>query len=150
MSHHDFGMSEHSQPYGVELGRWVRERRTALRMTQEQVAEQSGVEVDPNWLAQLESGRKKGLPDRAFLDGIAFALKTPLTDVLRGAGVLPVDVEASPENAAGSETMHALIDMIDWTRDTTSRENVEGLLRLILERQRASSGSGSAPVLDRA
>ena len=149
-THSDSAMDESGQHYGIELGRWVRGRRQSLRMTQEEVAERIGPETDPNYITQLENGRKKNLPDTTFLIGIAEALRTSVTDVLRGAGVLPIDVDAMPDQAPGSATMHALIDMIDWTRDTTSRENVEGLLRLILDRQRASAGSAVTPAPDRA
>ena len=143
--HHSVGLWNQGAPMeaqGVELGRWVRARRTALGMTQEQVAARMEMDIDPNYLAQMESGRKKALPDTEILLGLSQALRVSMTDVLRGAGVLPVDVEAQPESAPGSATIHALVDMIDWTANPENRLNVEGLLRLILERQSAT-GSGS-------
>ena len=140
-----------TQQFGVELGRWVRQRREALGMTAEQVWTRMEMPSgESNWIAQIENGRRKKLPDFDYLNGLAVALRVPVTEVLRGAGVLPIDVEEAPEHAPGSATMHALIDMIDWTRDTSSRENVEGLLRLILDRQRANAGSAVTPAPDRA
>ena len=121
---------------GVELGRWVRAKRTALGMTQEQVAARMEMDIDPNTIAQLESGRRKGLPDTDYLIGLAQALRVSVTEVLRGAGVLPVDLEQAPEIAPGSATIHALVDMIDWTADQRTRDHVEGLLQIIRQGQK--------------
>jgi transcriptional regulator with XRE-family HTH domain len=128
----------------MELGRWVKARRAALGMTQEQVWQRMELDIDQNFLAHLESGRKKSLPDTPVLIALSGALNVTVTEVLRGAGILPVDVEQPPEHAPGSATMHALVDLIDWTTNPANRENVEGLLRLILERQQAAT-SGRAP-----
>lgn len=135
--------------HGVELGRWIRERRTRLGLTQEQIAERSEPAIDPNYIAQIENGRKKALPDTDILVGLSMALGVTMTDILRGAGVLPVDVTESEERAPGSQTIHALVDLIDWTVSPENRMNVEGLLRLILDRQRPSSARSGAPTGDR-
>jgi transcriptional regulator with XRE-family HTH domain len=138
------GASVERRDHGVELGRWVRARRESLKLTTEQLWERTDLEGDFNYISQLENGRRKKLPDFEILSGLAQALNVTVTEVLRGAGILPVDVEQPPEHAPGSATMHALVDMIDWTTNPANRENVEGLLRLILERQQAAT-SGRAP-----
>jgi transcriptional regulator with XRE-family HTH domain len=123
--------------HGAQLGRWVAQRRDAIGMTQQQVWER--MEPSPptsNWISKLEVGRIQNLPEFDLLNALSVALRVPVTEVLRGAGVLPEGVDQAPEIAPGSTTMHALVDMIDWTRDQTSREDVEGLLRLILDRQK--------------
>lgn len=150
-TNHDSRMNERETRHGVQLGQWVRARRTALGMTQEQVWDRMGAPGgDMNWITHLEGGRRKSLPDTDYLVALSEALRTTMTDVLRGAGVLPIDVEETSEHAPGSQTMHALVDMIDWTMSPDNRQNVEDLLRVILNRQRASSDSAGAPVLDRA
>lgn len=134
-------MDEPVSQHGVELGRWVRQRREAIGLTQEQVWDRMEIErASANWMSKLESGRVKSLPDTDYLVGLAQALRTTVTDVLRGAGVLPIDVEETSEQAPGSQTIHALVDMIDWTVSPDNRANVEGLLRLILDRQSPASG----------
>jgi transcriptional regulator with XRE-family HTH domain len=122
---------------GIQLGKWVRARRDALGMSQEDVWRRMEVEnVAANWISKLETGRVRYLPDHELLHALSVALRVPVTEVLRGAGVLPVDVEAAQESAPGSATIHALVDMIDWTDNPANRQNVEGLLQLILERQK--------------
>jgi transcriptional regulator with XRE-family HTH domain len=123
--------------HGRHLGRWVAQRRNNLGMSQELVWKRMGLQHGSmNWVTKLETGKIGKLPDQEYLEALSEALKVPVTEVLRGAGVLPEGVDQAPEIAPGSTTMHALIDMIDWTRDQTSREDVEGLLRLILDRQK--------------
>lgn len=128
--------------HGVELGRWVRQRRENLGMSQAEVAERMSIdmEVDQNWVTQLENGRRKGMLDFEVIAAIAAALRVSVTDVLRGAGYYPTDAEQPPEIAPGSHAIHALVDLIDWTRNPANRSNVEGLLRSIREDQRPSSG----------
>jgi hypothetical protein len=110
-------MAKRASGLGGQLGRWVASRRENLGLTQ-------------------QTGRIQNLPDFDQINALSEALRVPVTEVLRGAGVLPEGVDQAPEIAPGSTTMHALIDMIDWTRDQTSREDVEGLLRVILDRQK--------------
>jgi transcriptional regulator with XRE-family HTH domain len=130
-------MAKRASGLGGQLGRWVASRRENLGLTQQEVWER----MDPppptaNWVSKLETGRIQNLPDFDQINALSEALRVPVTEVLRGAGVLPEGVDQAPEIAPGSTTMHALIDMIDWTRDQTSREDVEGLLRVILDRQK--------------
>lgn len=134
--------------YGLELGRWVRERRNALGLTQAQLAERMSYEfeVDTNWVSGLEAGRRKSLPDFKYLEALASGLGVLVTDVQRGAGVLPVDVEQPLTHAPGSATIHALVDMIDWVRDPNRREAAESLLRTFLEQdQRGASRREGSP-----
>jgi transcriptional regulator with XRE-family HTH domain len=104
-------------------------------MTQAQVAERMEADVDTNWITQLELGRKKGLPEWTYLHGLSLALRVPVTEIHRAAGQMPEGMEAAPEMAAGSDVIHALVDMIDWSADPTNRQNVEGLLQFILAKQ---------------
>jgi transcriptional regulator with XRE-family HTH domain len=139
-------MSERDQEarHGVELGRWVRQRRVSLGMTQEQVTERMEVDVAPNWLTQLEGGRRKALPDTDLLIGLSQALRVSMTDVLRGAGVLPIDMEEAPEQAPGSRVLHALIDMIDWS-DPNRGAMTERILRGWVEDDRRASQREARP-----
>jgi transcriptional regulator with XRE-family HTH domain len=133
--------------YGLELGRWVKERRTALGLTQAQLAERMSYdfEVDTNWVSGLEAGRRKSLPDFKYLEALASALRVLVTDVQRGAGVLPVDVEQPMAHAPGSATLHALVDQIDWVSDPNRRLPVESMLRAFRDQdmERASRQTGS-------
>lgn len=129
-------MKAGGERFGVDLGRWVRQRRIALGMTQEQVWNRMEIPTgESNWVSKLESGRKQKLPDFDYLNGLSLALKATITDVLRGAGVLPEGIEESPEQAPGSATIHALVDMIDWTENPFNREHVEGTLQVIVQKQ---------------
>jgi transcriptional regulator with XRE-family HTH domain len=132
------GAVRQNQEYGVELGRWVKARRDTLGMTQEMVWNRMEMPSgESNWITQLEGGRRKHLPAPNYLEGLAQALRVSVTDVLRGAGILPEGTDQPKEHAPGTATIHALVDMIDWTRAPENRANVEGLLRSILERQTA-------------
>jgi transcriptional regulator with XRE-family HTH domain len=136
---------------GRALGQWVKARRTAIGLTQEQLAAAMSYDFDvpTSWVSALEAGRRTYLPDFKYIEALASALRVLPTDVQRGAGVLPVDVSAQPEIAPGSATIHALVDMIDWTSQPHRREVAESLLRTFLEQdQRASrpkpAGAGAS------
>jgi transcriptional regulator with XRE-family HTH domain len=84
IQHDDLDMKEREQRYGVELGKWVRQRRDALKMTQEQVWSRMEMPTgESNWIAQLENGRRKRLPDFDVLNALSEALRVPVTEVLR-------------------------------------------------------------------
>lgn len=75
--------------HGVLLGRWVGQRRKALGLTQEQLAERmDNDDIDGNWITQLETGRKKRLPEQPAIGQLAHALRVAEIEVLRGAGVI--------------------------------------------------------------
>lgn len=137
-------MAGNQDAQGVQLGRWVREKRQSLGMDQATVWARMEIEGDPNWLSLLESGRRKSLPDTDYLIALSAALRSSMTDVLRGAGILPVDVEERPEIAPGSATIHALVDMVDWVREPHYRDATEAFLRGILEQQKTSAERGMA------
>lgn len=116
---------------GIQLGQWVKAQRTALGMTQEQIAIRMEMDVDPNTIAQLESGRKKALPDTEFLIGLSQALRVSMTEVLQGAGVLPV---YTSEITSEDERLKPILDLIrhvDWTDDRIGyvTDVLNGLIR---------------------
>lgn len=72
--------------WAVSLGSLLRERRDALGLTQEDVAERIG--KDQNYVSFVETGRIKQ-PRRAMLEAFARALELPPPRVFAAAGWAP-------------------------------------------------------------
>lgn len=103
---------------GTQLGLWVRNRRKELDLTQEQVAERMGVDIPNNWVTQLETGRRKGLPETDQLIALSEALRVTMTELLQGAGVVPIDIDATQAGADPEvERIVALVRTVNWTPD---------------------------------
>jgi transcriptional regulator with XRE-family HTH domain len=83
--------------HGIALGQWVRKRRALLRMTQADVAEAMGPEVDVGWVTQLENSQKKTMISQPWLAMLARALRSSEIELLAGAGVI---TEPLPEPGA--------------------------------------------------
>jgi len=112
----------------------VKARRGVLGLSAEALWERTEIERgNSNYISQLENGRRTQLPDFDIIFGLAQGLGVSVTDVLRGAGVLPVDLEEASTEAPGSHTIHAMVNAIDWVKRPERREVAESLLRTFLE-----------------
>jgi len=98
----------------IGLGAWVRARRLALGMPrQADLAARMGGDVDPNYVAQVESGRVK-VPSQPHLARLAAALGVAQADVLRLCGViLDEDVPPAPTDDVGARRFQALLHGLD-------------------------------------
>lgn len=95
-----------------QLADWVRARRQALGMPrQSDLAHRMGPGVDPNYVAQLETGRVK-VPNQPYLSRLATALGTTQTEILRICGLI---VEEPGDNGA-------TVDAEEWRLRTLVRE----------------------------
>ena len=132
---------------GRALGQWVKARRTAIGLTQEQLAEAMSYDFDvpTSWVSALEAGRRTYMPDFKYIEALASALRVLPTDVQRGAGAYPSDVEKPPQEAPGTATIHALVDMIDWVSRPDRREIAESFLRTFLEQDQRASRPKTEP-----
>lgn len=77
--------------HGELLGVWAKRRREAAGYRQEDVADRmadAGVEVDSNWVAQLETGRKKRAVQQPFFGALVSALGATEEEALRAIGLL--------------------------------------------------------------
>lgn len=95
-----------------QLADWVRARRQALGMPrQSDLARRMGPGVDPNYVAQLETGRVK-VPNQPYLARLAVALGTSQPEILRICGLIS---EESTES-------NATVDAEEWRLRTLARE----------------------------
>ena len=95
-----------------QLGDWVRARRQALGMPrQSDLAHRMGPGVDPNYVAQLETGRVK-VPNQPYLSRLATALGTSQTEILRICGLIVEEPDTTP----------ATVDAEEWRLRTLARE----------------------------
>jgi transcriptional regulator with XRE-family HTH domain len=127
------------------LGQLIREWRERSGMSLAQAAAMVG--IGRGHLSQFETG-KIGLPQTDVRRRLAQCLGISHIELLIAAGELSEDevtaagvvgtVERRPDDPR--TVLHELIDRITWERDATNRANVEGLLRLILEREDAKAG----------
>lgn len=72
------------------LGDFVKERRAALGITQDDLAERIG--RDQRFVSRLENNRKE-FPAPETIAALSTALEVPQTDILRSAGYLDVIAE---------------------------------------------------------
>jgi transcriptional regulator with XRE-family HTH domain len=127
------------------LGQLIREWRERSGLSLAQAAAMVG--IGRGHLSQFETGRI-GLPQTDVRRRLAQVLGISHIELLIAAGELSENevtaagvvgkVERRPDDPR--TVLHALIDQINWERDATNRANVEGLLRLILEREDAKAG----------
>ncbi len=87
--------SHHQEPHWTH-GAYIRARRTALGLTQVQVARVA--RVTPSAVNRLESGRRRGRP--ALLRALAEALHVPASALLQPAGYVfgPADTARPSDN----------------------------------------------------
>jgi transcriptional regulator with XRE-family HTH domain len=83
------------------LGDVIRERRIALNLTQEELAERIGDGVRQAEVSRLERGRVS-LPRRKRLERIAAALDIPLGELLARAGWAAADRSFRPQTVAST------------------------------------------------
>lgn len=79
--------------HGERLGAWVRERRKALGLTQEEVAGRMGGDVPINYVTTLETGGRKRMIGQPRVGQLARALGAREVDLLRGAGLITEPIE---------------------------------------------------------
>lgn len=75
------------------IGDIIRERRTAMRLTQVQLGERAGLTQD--YISKLERGAID-MPQKGTLQVLGRVLKVPLSEFYRAAGVLEPDSDPAP------------------------------------------------------
>lgn len=102
--------------HGQLLGKAVKRRREQARLTQEDLAELMGDEVDANYITHLETGRRVRMPEQPILGQLARALNTREIDLLVDAGVITEElpIEGAPREPFDRGTPHH--EAVLWLR----------------------------------
>jgi transcriptional regulator with XRE-family HTH domain len=117
-----------------QFANWFKGKLASLELTQADIARRLGVSTGTvsNWATA------RRLPDPHSCDLIADVLGVDLDLVLWQAGHRPPAIPVDPDDP--KVTIHGLVDRINWGENPDNLANVEGLLRLILDRQRVKTG----------
>ena len=107
-----------------ELGRRVRQLRTSLHLTQEEVAKQVGVVT--SYIAMIESGRTKN-PSPEVLRALAKALEAPPEDLVIAAGYLP----ERPPSGEAKEQQYIHEDLVGLSDEEV--QNVKAMVRVFVK-----------------
>ena len=117
------GSSDDQEDHGVLLGIWARYRREELDLQQNDVSDRMtadlGIDIDPNWITQLETKRKRRMVPQPYFGALCRALRASEEFVLRECELLS---EAPlPPLAPPSEADQLLDQLGDHDRDTLLR-----------------------------
>lgn len=113
---------------------WARQRRKVLGLSQSDVAARmsklANTHVDANYLALIERGRIEA--PRKHLRAFALALETTEDEVLRNAGIIPVDESAKGGSSginphAPGTSQHQLVEASRTLDDITAQRLLEHL-----------------------
>lgn len=113
--------------HGVRLGQWARECRESLNLLQDQVAhrmsEVLSADIDPNWVTQLETGRKKRAIQQPYLGALVEALESSEEVALRACGLLTTHEprEGDMSLAMLSKNERAVVESMRTARVTPER-----------------------------
>ncbi len=86
-----------SVSHGTLLGAWVRERRSTMGLTQEEVIGRMGPDVPENYITNLETGQRKRMIGQPRLGQLVRALASTEAEALQASGLLPETTPAIAE-----------------------------------------------------
>lgn len=110
------------------VGEFIRNRRVELRMSQGSLAD--ALEMAQPQLSRLERG-EVGLPQRATLEKLARALRVPLSELYRAAGVLEgVDEDAPAPPPGGTDDDAIVADLFEQFRAIAPPEALDVLRQM--------------------
>ncbi|HEU0115341.1 MAG TPA: helix-turn-helix transcriptional regulator [Thermomicrobiales bacterium] len=121
------------------LGAFIRQRRAALGLTQERVADQAG--IGRSHLSQIESG-KIGLPNATIRRRLAKTLRVRHVDLLVAAGEIAED-----EVRSGSAPQPSELEEIADRLSLDAREALLAVARQLARIHQRANGQATTPRL---
>ena len=123
--------------HGLLLAAWAKQRRLALGLTQEHVADRMGPHVDAAWVTQLETGQKKTMVGQPWLGLLARALETSELALLQQSGLLTEELPeegAVREPFAQNDPRRSVLDLLEEARITAERAwTLRGVITSMME-----------------